>query len=95
VATPFRTHLVDVEPSSYFTPLVLTSEPPPLYPEASIVQDVRATETDIAVEAVVCAEEFSYHPVNKATKIKRVTRKMKSLLHFRQRSPLCQCSARK
>jgi hypothetical protein len=90
--------LVDVEPSSYFTPLVLTAEPPPLYPEASIVQDVRATETEIAVEAVVCvvgAEEYSYHPVNKATKIKRVTRKIKSLLHFRQRSPLCQCSSRK
>ena len=94
VATPFRTHLVDVEPSSYFTPLVLTSEPPPLYPEASIP----AAETDIAIEAIVCvvgAEEFSYHPVDKVTKIKRVTRKMKSLLHFRQRSPLRQCSARK
>jgi hypothetical protein len=90
VATPFRTQSLDFEPPSYFTPLVLTAEPSPFFSEDLFGQNVRAPETtEIVVEEVVCvakAESVVFHPVRKVTKIRRVTRKMKSLLHFRQRS---------
>jgi len=89
VATPFRTHLLDIDSPSYFAPLQLTSETSSSYPEEPIEEIQTVTEQEIALEAVICiveADELSYHQVKKVTKIKRVTRKMKSLLCSRQRS---------
>ena len=84
VATPFRTHLVNVESSSYFAPLELTSDASSLCPEDPI-EEVQTTEQEIAIEAIVCIAETDNHQVKKVTKIKRVTRKMKSLLNLRLR----------
>lgn len=86
VATPFRTHTCDIDPPSYFT---TTVEPSTLSPEEPIIQEVPAIERENAPEAVVCIvqeKETAVLLVKRTNKIKRVTRKMKSLLHFRQRS---------
>jgi hypothetical protein len=80
MATPFRTHLPDVEPPSYFSPILFPCEPLPLSPV-----DVQTIETQIAIEEVVCVVEVEAslcYPVKKVTKVKRVSRKMKSLFRF-------------
>ena len=89
VATPFRTHSLDVEPSSYFTS-VLVSEAFPHHVENPVGRDVRAIETEDAIEEIAFVVDVEEpHPEKKVIKmkrVKRVTRKIKSLLHFRQRS---------
>jgi hypothetical protein len=94
VATPFRTPSLSIRPgSSYFTPVVLASEPSPFFSEEPFGQDARASETTESAfgeEHDVCTAEAEQVPseqlVKKLTKTTRVTRKMKSLLHFRRRS---------
>lgn len=96
VATPFRTaHVGDVEllSDSYFPPRELTAEPSSFCPEDPVAQEVQTIEPEISIEAIDCTairavkvEELPYHQAKKLNKIRRVSRKMKSLLYFRQLS---------
>jgi hypothetical protein len=91
IATPFRTHLPDVEPPSYFNPIPLTCEPIPLSTVDSSDQDIQTVETEVAIEEFACVVEVEAsprHSVKKVTKVKRVTRKMKSLIGYRSAVPL-------
>jgi hypothetical protein len=90
VATPFRTHVAAVEAPSYFTDSFVASEPSPLYSECHTGQVDAVVTESVSEELVVVAEDgkITEQATKKSTKIKRVTRKMKSLLYRRQHSTI-------
>lgn len=91
IATPFRTHVPTVEAPCYFTHSCTSersdaAESPPLYPEYHAGQVDTAESEVVSHELVLDVEDgkSTEQAAKKPTKIKRVTRKMKSYLHLRQ-----------